>query len=159
LLFTLGQAEAAPGDCTAPAYRQLDFWISDWDTFNPDGSGASQARNHVDAILAGCVIHERYEQVDGMTGESFSIYDATRKLWHQSWVTNRGRLLTLEGSFDGTALTLVGSDLNGPGGKRETIKGIWKRQGKGVRETAYVSYDDGKTWQDYFDILFLPHKG
>lgn len=151
----LGAAPAAP-NCTAPAYHALDFWVGDWDTFNPDGSGPSQARNRVTSILGGCVIHERYEQTDGLTGESFSLYDATRQVWHQSWVTNRGTLLVLEGRFDGGTLTLVGSNLDAHG-KPETIKGIWKRQGDGVRETAYISRDGGKTWSGYFDILFKPH--
>ena len=74
-------AAGGPAPCSAPEYRQLDFWLGDWDTYNPDGSGPSQARNHVDAILGGCAIHERYEQGDGLTGESFSIYDATRRVW------------------------------------------------------------------------------
>jgi len=146
---------ASPG-CAGPAYHALDFWLGGWDTFNPDGSGLSQARNRVTSILGGCVIHERYEQTDGLTGESFSIYDATRGVWHQTWVTNRGTLLVLEGRFDAGALTLVGSNLDAQG-RPETIKGIWKRQGDGVRETAYISQDGGKTWSDYFDILFRPH--
>lgn len=150
-------APTTPPGCTGPAYHALDFWLGDWDTFDPDGGGPSQARNRVNSILGGCVIHERYEQTDGLTGESFSIYDASRRVWHQTWVTNRGELLVLEGKFDGGALTLVGSNLDSHG-KPETIKGIWKRQGDGVRETAYISRDDGKTWGDYFDILFLPHR-
>lgn len=156
LAMSLG-ATAAPSRCDAPEYHRLDFWLGDWDTFNPDGSGPSQARNRITAILDGCVIHERYEQTDGLTGESFSIYDATRGVWHQSWVTNRDQLLVLEGRFDGDTLTLVGSNLDAQG-RPETIKGIWKPQGKGVRETAYISRDGGKTWKDYFDILFLPHR-
>lgn len=149
-------APATPPGCTGPAYHALDFWLGDWDTFNPDGSGPSQARNRVTSILGGCVIHERYEQTDGLKGESFSLYDASRQVWHQTWVTNRGTLLVLEGKFDGDVLTLVGSNLDAHG-RPETIKGIWKRQGDGVRETAYLSRDGGKTWSDYFDILFRPH--
>lgn len=159
ILMTPGaQGAPAQNKCTAPEYHRLDFWVGDWDTFNPDGSGPSQARNHVSPILEGCVIHEVYDQYDGHRGESFSIYDATRKLWHQSWVTNRGELLVLEGRFEGDKLTLVGSNIDLQG-RPETIKGIWEAQGKGVRETAFISRDGGKTWAPYFDILFLPHKG
>lgn len=155
LAVSLVAGAAPPIHCTGPEYHALDFWLGDWDTFDPDGSGPSQARNRVDSILDGCVIHEVYDQYDGHRGESFSIYDATRKLWHQTWVTNRGELLVLEGGFEGDTLTLVGSNLDLQG-KPETIKGIWKAQGKGVRETAYISRDGGKTWSPYFDILFLP---
>ena len=156
VLSPAGTAAPAP-HCTAPEYHALDFWLGDWDTYNPDGSGPSQARNHVSSILEGCVVHEVYDQYDGHRGESFSMYDITRGLWHQTWVTNRGELLVLEGRFDAGVLTLVGSNLDAHG-KPETIKGIWKAQGKGVRETAYISRDGGKTWARYFDILFLPHR-
>src|ERR1700733_4320880 len=151
LLVPAAYGAPAQNKCTAAEYHRLDFWVGDWDTFNPDGSGPSQAHNRVTSILEGCVIHEVYDQYDGHRGESFSIYDVTRKLWHQSWVTNRGELLVLEGRFEGDSLTLVGSNLDLQG-KPQTIKGIWKRQGNGVRETAYISRDGGKTWAPDFDI-------
>ena len=37
-------ARPAPG-CTEPERHQLDFWLGDWDTFEPEGElGPSQAR-------------------------------------------------------------------------------------------------------------------
>ena len=99
---------------------------------------------------------ERLDRSEKYRAEKIG-YDATRQVWHQSWVTNRDQLLVLEGRFDGDTLTLVGSNLDAHG-KPETIKGIWKPQGRGVRETAYISRDGGKTWSDLFDILFLPHQ-
>jgi hypothetical protein len=145
-----------PAACSGPEYRQLDFWLGDWDTFEPDGSGPSQARNHVTSILGGCVVHERYEQTDGLTGESFSIYDASRKVWNQTWVTNRGTFLSIEGRLKDGALTLEGP-MTDKQGKLVTIRGVWKAQDGGVRETATISKDGGKTWEPYFDILFLKH--
>lgn len=161
LLWAASQALAASPaasatPCTAPEYRQLDFWLGDWDTFEPDGSGPSQARNRVTAILGGCVVHERYEQTDGLIGESFSIYDAPRKVWNQTWVTNHGDRLSIEGRFKDGALTLEGPTFDKQG-KPMTIRGVWKVQGDGVRETATISKDGGKTWEAYFDILFRKH--
>lgn len=154
---TLATAAGKP-PCRAPAYHQFDFWVGDWDTFDADGHGTSQARNHVDSILGGCVIRERYEQNDGLVGESFSIYDASRHVWHQTWVTNRGTLLMIEGVFKNGVLTLQGGQ-TGKTGKPELIRGTWNRQGDGVRETVHTSSDGGKTWKPYFDILFKPHRG
>jgi hypothetical protein len=111
----------------------------------------------VDAILGGCAIHERYEQSDGLIGESFSIYDATRKVWHQTWVTNRGSLLVLEGRFQDGSLTLEAKTTD-KDGKPMLIRGTWEAQPNGVRETAVSSKDGGKTWDPYFDILFKPHR-
>lgn len=148
-------ATPAPG-CTAPVYHRLDFWLGDWDTYQANGKGPSEARNHVTSILDGCVILERYQATDGAVGESFTLYDAARKVWHQTWVTNRGKLLVLEGGFKGYALVLQGTNMLTTD-QRELIRGIWKPQLDGVRETAYISTDGGKRWKVDFDILFKPH--
>jgi len=148
--------DASP-QCSAPEYRRLDFWAGDWDAWE-EGATKSNARCRVDVILGGCVLREVYEQNDGLVGQSFTIFDASRKVWHQSWVTNRGLLLTIEGEFAGDALTLEGP-LRSPGGDapEKIIRGIWRKEPGGVRETAETSADGGKTWTPYFDIHFKPH--
>lgn len=141
--------------CQGPTYRQFDFWIGDWDTFDSDAPGKpSVARNHVDAVLDGCALHELYQQTDGLTGESFTIYDANRQLWHQSWVTNHGQLLVLEGTLHGKRIVLDGVDHSDHDAR---LRVSWERQGDGVREIAHKSHDGGKRWQPLFDILFRPH--
>ncbi len=107
----------------------------------------------MDVILDGCALLEVYEQLDGLTGQSFSIYDASRGTWHQTWVTNRGKLLTLEGRFQNGRMTLTGTDQSADG-RSVLIRGVWKRAEGGVRETAETSDDGGKSWKPLFDILF-----
>lgn len=68
-----------------------------WDTYDVAAPAKLVARNNVTITLGGCVLHESYEQGDGLVGESFSLYDASRARWHQSWFTNRGQLLLLDG--------------------------------------------------------------
>jgi hypothetical protein len=145
-----------PASCTAPEYRQLDFWIGDWDAFDVDNPTAKVARNHVDLILEGCVLRENYEGADGHHGQSFSIYDASRKLWHQSWVTNRGELLIIEGKFEDGEMVLTGIDRQTAA--QPLVRGIWKPVSGGVRETAATSSDGGKTWKPWFDLIFHPHQ-
>src|SRR4029434_6237011 len=94
LLAVLGAARAESAtspQCAAPEHRRLDFWVGDWDAFEEGGGSKASARAKIEVILGGCVVKETYEQNDGLVGQSFTIYDATRKLWHQSWVTNRGQ--------------------------------------------------------------------
>jgi hypothetical protein len=143
--------------CTAPEYRQLDFWLGDWDTFEPDGSGPSQARTHVDAVLGNCAVHELYEQIDGLVGDSLLSYDAVKKMWQQTWVTNFGSLMMIWGTFKDGALVLEG-DSHTRDGKTWTMRVTWKQEGKGVRESAVRSKDGGKTWEPAFDVLFLKHR-
>ncbi|MHB8424825.1 MAG: hypothetical protein ACYDB9_06675 [Gammaproteobacteria bacterium] len=151
-----GQGAAAKPACAAPAYRQLDFWLGDWDVYDNDGRGPVVARDRVASILDNCVVLERYTQFGGITGESFNIYDQSRHVWHQTWVTNRGALLVLEGRFKDGVLTEYAHSLNSRG-RAVQWRATWRLQGHGVRETAYISKDDGKTWNTDFDLLFLKH--
>jgi hypothetical protein len=145
-------------DCTAEEYRQLDFWIGDWDTFESDSpSGPSIARAQVKPIAQGCAIHELYEQNDGLIGDSILSYDAVRKQWQQTWVTNRGAIMVLWGNFKDGALVLEG-EVHLRNGKTVMQRITWKAEGKGVRESAVLSKDGGKTWTPAFDVLFLKRK-
>jgi hypothetical protein len=149
-------AQPAAGHCDTPAYHQFDFWLGDWDTFDVGVHEPSQARNQVTRILGGCVVLERYTGSNGLIGESFSIYDATRKVWHQTWVTNRGHLLVVEGGMRDDRMLLEGRD-RGADGKPVYIRVSWWRVPDGVRERSVTSDDGGKTWKTQFDIVFRPH--
>jgi len=104
------------------------------------------ARTRVDLILDGCVLREDYEGADGHKGQSFSIYDGSRKIWHQSWVTNRGEMLMIEGGLQAGEMVLSGVD-HAADGKERHVRGRWKPVSGGVRETAVTSTDGGRTWK------------
>ena len=123
--------------------------------FDVEKPSTLEAHLRVDSILEGCVIRENYQDVHGHKGQSFSIYDASRKMWHQTWVTNRGELLLLDGGLKQGEMVLAGHDL--VNGKRREIRGAWKPSNGGVRESAVRSLDGGKTWQPWFDLVFRTH--
>jgi hypothetical protein len=136
VLATLGLALAIPAiataapeispHCTAAPYRQLDFWIGDWDTFETDTpDGASIARARVKPIAQGCAIHELYEQNDGLIGDSILSYDPVRKQWQQTWVTNRGSIMVLWGNLKDGALVLEG-DVHLKNGTSTKQRITWK---------------------------------
>lgn len=141
-----------PTPCSAPQYHQFDFWLGDWDTFEP-GAAKPDARVRVTSILGGCAVHEDYRQANGARGESFSIYDASRNLWHQTWVTNGGKLLVIEGRFTRGQIVMAGVDHF----RHVLVRGAWVPMHGGVRETAVLSSDAGKTWKPWFDLYFRPH--
>ena len=91
LLFFLAVQHSALGACDSDGYRQFNFWLGQWQVHMPDGelAGANDIRSEYD----GCVIHERYSSERGYRGESLNIYDASRDVWHQTWVDNTGLLL------------------------------------------------------------------
>ena len=145
-----------PASCAGPEYHEFDFWVGDWDAFDFDNPTTKAARTQVDLILDGCVLRENYQATDGHQGQSFSIYDASRKVWHQTWVTNRGQLLVIEGKFEAGEMVLTGVD---PAAAEPTlVRGTWKPVSGGVREIGVTSTDGGKTWKPWFDLIFRPHK-
>ena len=83
------------GRAHRPEHRQFDFWLGDWQVTRRDGVLAGI--NRIALEYGGCVIHERYATGKGYSGESLNVYDATRKVWHQTRVDSNGLLLTLEG--------------------------------------------------------------
>jgi hypothetical protein len=158
---TLGLAAPAGATTIPPScidaleYHQLDFWIGDWDTFETDTPGsASIARTHVEPIAQGCAIHELYQQNDGLIGDSILSYDPVRKHWQQTWVTNRGAIMVVVGNFKNGALIMEG-EVHLKDGRTIMQRITWKAQDKGVRESAVMSKDRGKTWTPAFDVLFL----
>lgn len=151
-------AAAAPSRCAAPEYRQFDFWAGDWDAYDADDLSKPAARVRVDSILDGCALREDYRGDNGLIGQSLNIYDAVRRVWHQSWVTNRGQLLVLEGELRDGRMTLRATEATAAG--PVLWEGVWIPQPDGaVRETAKTSSDGGKTWKPAFDMLFRKHRG
>ncbi len=153
----LAAQTAISGRCAAPVYRQFDFWIGDWDAFDIAAAGPAVARTRVDRFLDGCVLLERYDGADGHDGESFSIFDASKKRWQQIWVTNGGQLLEITGGVENGAMILRGSYI-ARDGKNTAVIGTWKAVTGGVRETGVISTDGGKTWKPWFDIVFRHHR-
>ncbi len=149
------QRESAPA-CRAPEYHQFDFFAGDWDTYDVAEPDSVVARNHVTPMVDGCALREVYEQRDGLRGESFSTFDASRNVWHQSWVTNRGSLLLLEGGLKDGRMVLTAPE-HRPDGSTTLIRAVWWKDGAAVREKAERSADDGKTWSTVFDIVFRRH--
>lgn len=150
-------AAASASGCTAAVYYQFDFFMGDWDTYDVAATTVVTARNHVTSMLEGCAIREVYEQNDGLLGESFTAYDASRHAWHQSWVTNRGQLLLLDGYLEQGRMVLTAVEHNADG-TESLLRGKWWRDGPGVRERAERSRDHGVTWTPVFDIVFRPHR-
>lgn len=161
LLVCVSQAGPAgqppeSGTCNAPEHHQWDFWIGDWDVFDAGNANTIVARVHVDRILDGCVLREDYQDTNGHKGQSFSIYDAGSKAWHQSWVTNRGQLLLLNGGLRDGTMAMAAVETT-PEGTQKQIRGMWKLVEGGVRETAVTSTNEGRNWTPWFDLMFKPH--
>jgi hypothetical protein len=146
---TPAAAQQQPPGCTAPAYRQFDFWVGDWEVV--DSAGKVLGTNRITRAMKDCVVHEHWTGAGGNTGESFNIYRRGTGTWHQSWVDSSGSLLLLEGGLEGDAMVL-GAELPGRNGGTQRHRITYTPLADGrVRQLWEVSADSGKTWQVSFD--------
>ena len=84
--------------CSDPSFRQLDFWVGDWDLSwdNADGSQGN-GRNQISRDEYGdCVIYERFSG-GANSGMSVSTYHQPTAVWRQTWVDNTGGYFSLSG--------------------------------------------------------------
>ena len=112
---------SAAGPCAAPEYRQLDFWVGDWNARFDDGKvGVASGRNIVTRILGDCAIEENFDGNPGtkLVGRSLSIYDGRAKTWRQTWVDDQGGVFVLTGGPEGKDFVLRTAPF-GEGGKAQ----------------------------------------
>ena len=149
--LAVGAAPAQPFPCSAPAYRQFDFWLGEWDVFEEGGS-TREAQATVTRAQGDCGLREQYQGSDGSGGESLSMYDPVSGEWQQTWLSSHGQIVFIRGNLQGDAMILSGTDHRASGPR--LVRGVWKPEGAGVRETAETSTDEGKTWTPWFDLSF-----
>jgi hypothetical protein len=135
------------GPCAAPEHRQFDFWLGDWRVHRPDGVFAGL--NRITSEYGGCVIHERYSNGRGYSGESLNVYDATRKVWHQTWVDTQGLLLTLEGGWNGKAMVMEGTIVQAGKPSRQRI--TWTPNTDGTLRQLWEATNPAGEWTVVFD--------
>src|SRR6478736_3378295 len=121
------QAASPPDPCGDTASRQFDFWLGDWDVFDP--AGKQVGTNRI-SLLYGCVLHESWKAAK-MEGQSFNRYDAERGVWHQTWVDSSGGILMLEGAFKDGVMTLTDATLPGKKDPRKLNEIAWSKNADG----------------------------
>ena len=140
--------------CSSPEAGAFDFWVGEWEVRTPDGNVAGQ--NSIQKILNGCVLLESYRTPTGYAGQSFNIFDASRGVWHQTWVDVGGLLLILERSLKEGAMVLEGETVGTHGPVRQRIS--WYQVDENpdrVRQLWETSADGGKTWTVAFNGLYV----
>jgi len=150
-LLVATQVSAAPAACSAPAYRQFDFWIGEWQVHTPEGKFAGV--NRVERQYDGCVIHEHYTTGRGYSGESLNSYDTTRKVWHQTWVDNSGTLLLLEGGLVDGKMVLQG-ELADDKGMVSKQRITWTPNADGSVRQHWETADAKGVWSTAFDGMY-----
>ncbi|MEZ5064054.1 MAG: hypothetical protein R3B81_04925 [bacterium] len=144
--------DAPPPPCSAAEFRAFDFWIGEWNVYGPQGKLAGT--NSIQREYGGCVLHERYETPRGYHGESLNIYDATRDVWHQTWVDSSGLLLLLEGGLRDGNMVLEG-EVAGADGSVTRHRITWTPNDDGSVRQHWESMDASGEWSTAFDGKYV----
>jgi hypothetical protein len=142
------QGAPPPQDCSAPEYRQFDFWIGEWTVTN---AGKPAGTNLIEPVMKGCAIVEHWTSARGGRGTSLNFYDRATKRWSQAWIDESGNALHLRGGLVDGRMVLSTAP-------RDTGKGVdvqritWSKNADGTVRQLWESSDDGgRTWRVAFD--------
>lgn len=144
------QTPGTPTQCASEQYRQFDFWLGEWRVHNPRGQ--LQGTNRIEKIEGGCVLQEHWTGASGSTGTSFSMYDFTRGVWHQTWVSGT-QLLVIEGAFAAGRMVLSGETV-GQGGVVTHNRITWTPVSRDTVTQVWDTSPDGKTWNTVFNGIY-----
>jgi tetratricopeptide (TPR) repeat protein len=136
--------------------RQFDFWVGEWDVFNPQSqkSGTSV----IQPIANGCGILENWRDVFGNEGKSINFYDTNTSKWYQYWIGSSGGPGRYAGVYADGALRYEGEPKTVNGARILSRLTFFNLDVNTVRQFAEVSNDDGKTWTTSYDFKYVRKK-
>jgi hypothetical protein len=152
------------GPCSAPEYRQFDFWIGEWEAFATNGQKAGDSK--ISLVLDSCTILEEWTSVSvtkGLryAGKSFNTWNAATKQWQQTWVDNAGGTNEyMLGKFENNQI--IFSSRPFPFSKdtmairKMTFTNLSSLK---LRQHGEISKDNGVNWSTEYDLEYRRKKG
>jgi hypothetical protein len=149
-----------PPACSTPEFRQLDFWVGEWDLWYDQGKGKPRGTAHntiTKNAYGACVITEKFS-MPGFTGMSVSTFHQPIGQWRQTWVDDQGGYYDLlggpapENADHDFALELV----HPKGLQTPYLRMTWKIEDKDHLVWRWQSHGQGKTkWTDRWVIHYV----
>jgi hypothetical protein len=162
MIATVARAQSSP--CASnPVYRQLDFWVGEWEAFGKKGQKAGDSK--ISIILDSCIILEEWTSVKppkGITyaGKSYNTYNAQTNQWQQTWVDNvGGSTAYLTGQLENGTMVFKTIPVVKTKDSVEIQRLSFFNLGPDkVRQLFESSSDNGKTWTITVDLEYRRKK-
>jgi hypothetical protein len=149
--------QSAPTPCSTAEFKQIDFWLGDWDArweASP-GTPAGKGSNHITRTYDGCVTEEHFDGAP-LQGHSVSTYLVSTKNWRQTWVDNQGAYIDLAGGPD-SAGNFVLTTLP-KSGTAAASRMLFTDIKPNSFTWRWQATQDGKVWADSWVIHYVRRK-
>lgn len=159
-IFCLSKVVAQKAPCAGdPVYRQLDFWIGEWDVYGLNGKKAGDSK--ITLILDSCILLEEWTSTAASkgliySGKSFNSYNARTNQWMQTWVDNvGGSTAYVEGKLENKTMVFRTSPFAFTKDTTAIRKLSFFNLGAGkVRQLGEISKNNGSTWTTEYDLEY-----
>jgi hypothetical protein len=143
------QAPALPPlRCEDKVHRQFDFWLGEWEVFNPKGDKVGDSS--ITSAEKGCLVLERWASARGLTGQSYNFYDTQKKQWRQVWVSPF-EVTDYAGALNAKGEMVLEGVAQQAGGATQRSLGTWTVNADGTVTQIFKVWDaDKKTWVEDF---------
>jgi hypothetical protein len=150
--------DAPPAPCEREAaYAQFDFWVGEWDVYDPEGKHVG--RNRIEKQHRSCLLLENWTGDSGGKGTSINFYHPGDGEWHQIWVDGQGRIIEAAAKFTDGAMRFEG-EMTRSNGTRLDYRMTFTPDEEGrVRQLIELLSPEGEGWQLWFDGTYVRHEG
>jgi hypothetical protein len=145
--------------CSRAEYRQLDFWLGEWEAFGKNGAKAGDSK--ISLILDSCIILEEWTSASvnqgiRYAGKSFNTYNALTRQWQQTWVDNVGGSTEyLKGGFDNDHIVFTSIPFKVTKDSLAVRRLTFFNMGPDkVRQFGEISRNNGVNWQTEYDLEY-----
>ncbi len=158
-LYGIGNLHrAVPRPCVAPEHRQFDFWVGQWNIFNP--AGVQTSTSVITSELDGCVVMEDFINNGGFQGRSLNVYDARDRRWYESFVDNVVGNYRISGTASAGGMLMTGTQqvfrfATGDFPIRDS-RIVWTANPDGSVRQAFFERFDGGPEAVTFDGRYVP---
>ena len=136
--------------------KQFDFFVGEWNAFNPQGRPIGTSV--IQRIANGCGVLENWRDGFGNEGKSINFYDTADKRWHQYWMGSNGVPLRYVGVYADGAIRYEAEANAASGAKTLARLTFFKVYENTVRQLAENSTDGGTTWKVGYDFKYVRKK-
>ena len=139
-----------------PEYRQLDFWVGEWNVFNTQKQQVGTSS--VQSILKDCVVLENWKDMVGGEGKSFNKFNTSLQKWEQFWVQDNGGTTHYTGQLEDGKMMYLAESKTPAGASFLRRLSFTPIAADKVRQFEEISTDGGKTWTVGYDFLYVRKK-